>query len=86
MRNGSEHCLPSKLVYVRAAAGNTLRSIPTLGSSMYWFRSTHASESQNLPTLSTPNDRKTSGGFPALIAAICCSSVTPHFASTVIHG
>ena len=53
---------------------------------MYGFRSTQAPESQNRPTLSTPNERNASGGLPALIAAICFSSVTPHFASTVIHG
>ena len=53
---------------------------------MYGFRSAHAPDAQNCPTLSSVNERTASGGLPALIAAMIFSSSTPPVLLTVIHG
>src|SRR5262245_58143700 len=54
--------------------------------SMYGFRSCHAPDSQNCPTLSSVNDSTTSGGLPLLIEAMIFWSFTPPVLFTVIHG
>ena len=48
--------------------------------------SIHAPVLHHRPTLSTPNDRTESGGWPELIAAVILLSVSPVRLSTVIHG
>src|SRR4030067_492542 len=49
-------------------------------------RSCQAPDSQNLPTLSSPNDSTASGGVPELIAWMIFWSPTPPTLFTVIHG
>src|SRR6478609_1383055 len=56
------------------------------GPLMYGVMSIHAPVLHHRPTLSTPNDRTESGGWPALIAAVILLSVSPVRLSTVIHG
>ncbi len=53
---------------------------------MYGFRSCHAPEAQNCPTLSSVNESTVSGGLPALIEAMILGSSTPPVLLTVIHG
>ena len=56
------------------------------GPLMYGVMSIHAPVLHHRPTLSTPNDRTESGGWPELIAAVILLSVSPVRLSTVIHG
>src|SRR5436190_5910250 len=53
---------------------------------MYGFRSCHAPDSQNCPTLSSVKESTTSGAVRLLMAAMIFGSPTPPLLSTVIRG
>src|SRR5437762_3700484 len=83
-RAGIEHRLPWYSVYCLTVDGNLLMS--TLSRLMYWLRSIHAPDEQNLPTMSVEYDSPTSGPCPAPMAWVIFSSSWPDFTVTWIFG